>query len=266
MNILFISDSNPNYVPDLLLHGLRKLMGDRVVDYPRKDCVYEGVIGLSICPDDQRLEGWFPSDMENQIDRDDIALKEAKGFFDLVVCDARVLSFATSTLKLSTPKMVIIDGWDIPHPMRPGSYVVCRRETDGSDFSIPLPMSMPEEVLSCITKFDYEPKKYSVGFLGSTHDGKRRAIIESLSTYFDHTLFAATSIPETNDPMPHGRMGRLEYYKHLQQCQVVISLPGAGLDTFRFWENAACNSVHASERMSLYIPNNFLDGTEIVRI
>ncbi|MCP4252938.1 MAG: hypothetical protein GY775_05940 [Candidatus Scalindua sp.] len=43
MKILFITDSFPNYVPDLLLHGLRKLLGEQVVDYPRKECLYEGV-------------------------------------------------------------------------------------------------------------------------------------------------------------------------------------------------------------------------------
>ena len=50
MKLLFLTHPYPNYVPDLLLHGLRKLVGPTVVDYPRKDCVYDGVLGLGVCP------------------------------------------------------------------------------------------------------------------------------------------------------------------------------------------------------------------------
>ena len=57
MKILFITHWYPNYVPDLLLHGLRKLMGPDVVDFPRKDCLYEGVLGLGVCPPDQLCPG-----------------------------------------------------------------------------------------------------------------------------------------------------------------------------------------------------------------
>ena len=71
MRILFVTDSYPNYVPDLLLHGLRKLFGPDVVDYPRKNCLYDGVLGLGVCPDDQRCPGWFPDD-DRQIDRSDV--------------------------------------------------------------------------------------------------------------------------------------------------------------------------------------------------
>jgi spore maturation protein CgeB len=42
-------------------------------------------------------------------------------------------------------------------------------------------------------------------------------------------------------------------------------LPGAGYDTFRFWENAACNAVHLSASSPLCIPYDFADGTQILR-
>ena len=47
MRILFICHPYPNYVPDLLLHGLRKIIGDDVVDFPRKDILYDGILGQS---------------------------------------------------------------------------------------------------------------------------------------------------------------------------------------------------------------------------
>jgi hypothetical protein len=46
---------------------------------------------------------------------------------------------------------------------------------------------------------------------------------------------------------------------------LVLSLPGDGYDTFRFWENAACNAVHVSAKMPLFIPNDFREGSHIFR-
>lgn len=88
MKILFVTHPYPNYVPNLLLRGLRKLLVPEVVDIPRKDCLYEGILGLGVCPDDQMCPNWFPSD-EGQIDRDDIPGKIGGGDFDWVVTDVR---------------------------------------------------------------------------------------------------------------------------------------------------------------------------------
>ena len=41
MKILFFTDSHEDYVPDSLLHGLKRLFGSQVVDYPRKDILYK---------------------------------------------------------------------------------------------------------------------------------------------------------------------------------------------------------------------------------
>ncbi|MEJ2041104.1 MAG: hypothetical protein P8X55_19575, partial [Desulfosarcinaceae bacterium] len=138
MKILFLTHSYPNYVPDLLLHGLRKIFGPAVVDFPRKDCLYEGVIGLGICPDDQRCPGWFPQD-GNLIDREDLSTKLSKGYFDLIVADCRTKPWEHPLLAHGKQRLVIIDGEDKPYAVPLGPWVVCRRETDGSDFSIPLP-------------------------------------------------------------------------------------------------------------------------------
>ena len=44
-SILMLCHQKPNYIPDLLLHGLRKLLGVAVVDYPRKTALYDGCLG-----------------------------------------------------------------------------------------------------------------------------------------------------------------------------------------------------------------------------
>lgn len=264
MNILFITHPYPNYVPDLLLHGLRKLVGPGVVDFPRKDCVYNGVLGLGVCPDDQRCPEWFPDD-HGQVDRSDIWVKVRSGHFDLVVCDLRALSQLSENLKSWPKHCVIIDGEDFPHPMQPGPYIICRRETDGSDYSIPLPMSLPEEIFNWITRYDDLPKRYSIGFLGSTDNDNRKQLLEILSREYGDTLFQATQVPSHDTPYPDGRLGRDAYYQKLQQCRMVLSLAGAGYDTFRFWEHAACRSVHLSAHYPLFIPDDFEDGRDISR-
>jgi hypothetical protein len=264
MKILFITHPYPNYVPDLLLHGLRKLMGPDVVDYPRKDCLYQGVLGLGVCPPDQLCPGWFPRD-ENEIDRQDVWRKALKGDYNLVVCDIRALSSAAAQLDGYRGPMAVIDGEDAPQKLPLGHYVVFRRETDGADFSIPLPMALPEEVLKWIARYDTLPKTHTIGFLGSTHDGERKRCVEQLARWYPDSLFQATAIPSADDPEPQGRMSRDAYYRSLQQCRCVLTLPGAGLDTFRFWENAACNGVHVSTRMPLFIPEDFIDGRHLIR-
>ncbi|RJQ82988.1 MAG: glycosyltransferase family 1 protein [Desulfobacteraceae bacterium] len=263
MHLLFLTHPYPNYVPDLLLHGLRKLLGPAVVDYPRKDCLYEGVLGLGVCPDDQRCPGWFPAD-DGQVDRSDIPAKVEHGFFDLVVCDLRTAG-RLSVHKQWPQRCAVIDGEDYAQPVPPGPYVLFRRETDGTDYSIPLPMALPEEVLHWITRYDHSSKKYSIGFLGSTHDGVRKRVVETMARYYPQCLFQATAVPSRDDPVPAGRLSRDAYYRHLQQCRVVLSLAGAGYDTFRFWENAACNALHAAVRMPILIPDDFSDGRSLVR-
>jgi glycosyltransferase involved in cell wall biosynthesis len=264
MKVLFVTHWYPNYVPDLLLHGLRKLMGPDVVDYPRKDCLYDGVLGLGVCPDDQRCPGWFPEDA-GRIDREDIWQKVRKGYFDLLVCDARSWPFLSENTEGFTGRVAILDGEDSPLKIPVGNHLIFRRETDGSDFSIPLPMALPEEVFSWIIRYDALPKKHSIGFLGSTHDGERKQLVDQLTRWYPDSLFQVTTIPGGGNPAPDGRLSRDAYYRCLQQCRVVLTLPGAGLDTFRFWENAACNSIHASPWMPLFIPDDFQDGRHTLK-
>jgi hypothetical protein len=266
MNILFLTHPYPNYVPDLLLHGLRKLLGPKVVEYPRKDCLYNGVLGLGICPDELLCPNWFPED-NGQVDREDIWQKVTRGHFRYVFCDVRGIPLLQNNLAQWPKGMVIIDGEDHPLKIAPGPYVVLRRETEGLDPSIPLPMSIPEEIFNWITSFDNLPKTYSVGFLGSVGGfyEERREIVERIARQFPDSLMKVSNVPSEIDRSPTGRTGRDEYYRNLQRCKVVLTLRGAGFDTFRFWENAACRAVHISQRMPLLIPNDFESDKQILR-
>jgi len=258
MKVLFITHTYPNYVVDLLLHGLRKLLGENVVDYPRKDCVYEGVLGLGICPPEQRSNNWFPDD--TGIDRQDIETKLATGFFDYVVSDIRNMELANKLLNGAKYKgLAIIDGEDHPVNMTPGPFLFFQRETDGTQYGIPLPMSMPEEILLEISEFKHEPKRYSIGFIGSLSDqeGYREKIVHSLMKHFPDGLFKLSGIASQVEQSPQGRLGKKAYYQSLQQCEMLLTLRGAGFDTFRYWEHMACHAVSLVEKMPLFVPYAF---------
>lgn len=264
MKILFATHPYPNYVPDLLLHGLRKLMGPEVVDFPRKDCLYQGVLGLGVCPEDQLCPQWFPDD-DGLVDRQDVWHKARRGYFDMVVIDIRALQHAAGNLVGCSSPVAIIDGEDRPRRIQPGPYVVFRRETDGTDASIPLPMALPEEIFNWIVRYDQVPKKHSIGFLGGCHNGERRRIVAKLLHWYPDALFETTDLPLDDCPRPQGRKSRDSYYRLLQSCRFVLTLPGAGFDTFRFWENCACNSLHLCQAMPVRIPFDFQDQVNLIR-
>ena len=50
LRILFLTDDREDYLADGLLHGLRQLPGLEVVDYPRKECMYEGGRKCKVAP------------------------------------------------------------------------------------------------------------------------------------------------------------------------------------------------------------------------
>lgn len=268
MNILFLTHPYPNYVPDLLLHGLRKLLGSQVVDYPRKECLYHQAQG-GVWPELYYEADWFPKE-NGGIDREDIETRLKCGYFDYLICDIRAISLLETICKKIGNiqiRLIFIDGEDSPVKIRPGSYVICRRETDGSDFSIPLPMALPEEIFQRITSCSTSTKLYSIGFIGSIgkQSEKRRNLIEKLTSYYPDGLFRTFPTSFNKARHPEGRMGLDQYYAKLQKCKITLTLAGAGYDTFRFWENAACNAAHVSERIPLFIPNNFKDGKDIMR-
>ena len=265
MNILFLTHPHPNYVPDLLLHGLRKLLGPSVVDFPRKESLYRGQL-LGVCPENQLCPGLFPEG-DWQVDRQDLPAKIARGHFTYIISDVRAFPILRGMVSQAPRGLVLVDGEDSPVRIPPGPYLVCRRETDGSDGSIPLPMALPEELLRWIASYDALPKSHSVGFLGCASGAlaERQAIIAEIAEHYPDSLLRATAVPSANDPFPAGRMGRDDYYRALQQCRIVLNLRGAGYDTFRFWENVACNAVHISQKMPILIPDDFQEDRHLLR-
>ncbi len=90
LRILFLTDDREDYLADGLLHGLRQLPGVELVDYPRKECMYEGGRHCRVAPEFGVRGGGFSlygllHEQEGAIDRSQIYRRLEAGWFDAVV-------------------------------------------------------------------------------------------------------------------------------------------------------------------------------------
>src|SRR3954453_3745831 len=118
--VLFITSNTEDYLSDSLLHGLRTVLGDDVVDVPKRERLY------NTFPEDQlqriygRGFGWYgllddiPIRRDSEIKR---AVEEKE--FDLVVIGGLWRSFGTFIRlipSLDQVRVVVLDGVDSPAP------------------------------------------------------------------------------------------------------------------------------------------------------
>ena len=90
LRILFLTDEREDYLADGLLHGLRQLPGLEVVDYPRKECMYEGGRHCRVAPEFGVRGGGFSlygllTEPQGGIDRSFIWQRLAAGWFNAVL-------------------------------------------------------------------------------------------------------------------------------------------------------------------------------------
>ena len=115
--VLYITSSTSDYLADSLLHGLRTLYGDNIVDYPKSDFMYNTFKTENL----NNLHGkgftcyGLLDDIE--IDRYDIFEKVKKNYFDLIIFSSihRQFGFYIQFYPwLNFNNTIIIDGEDTP--------------------------------------------------------------------------------------------------------------------------------------------------------
>jgi len=120
LRILFLTDDREDYLADGLLHGLRQLPGLEVVDYPRKECMYEGGRKCKVAPKFGVRGGGFSlygllTEPQGGIDRSFIWQRLAGGWFDAVLI-SNVWRQWGSLLQwhelLATQPLLLLDGDD----------------------------------------------------------------------------------------------------------------------------------------------------------
>ena len=126
MKILFIGQKNNfkgyfnDYISDLLLHGLRELYGDNVIDYPGSWHLYKDEFKKRNFEKDKLWGKGFTLmnilDGFDSIDRNDLSLKIKKNYFDYIIYGSirRNDEFLESALKYNN-KVFFIDGEDDSH-------------------------------------------------------------------------------------------------------------------------------------------------------
>ena len=90
LRILFLTNDREDYLADGLLHGLRQLPGLEVVDFPRKECMYEGGRQSIVAPQFGVRGGGFSlygllQEPVGGVDRSHIKRRLAGGWFDAVL-------------------------------------------------------------------------------------------------------------------------------------------------------------------------------------
>ena len=90
LRLLFLADDREDYLADGVLHGLRQLPHLEVLDWPRKDCLYEGGRACRVAPQFAVRGGGFSlygllQEPPGGIDRSQIWRRLEGGWFEAVV-------------------------------------------------------------------------------------------------------------------------------------------------------------------------------------
>jgi len=116
VRLLFLTTAAEDYLQDSVFYGLRNLLGDRCVDYPRKDVMYSTSTKLSSQIYGNGFTVWklLP---ELKVDRSEISEKIRRKYFDLIIFgsvgrqQSLISEYATVVLRSRT-KCVFLDGED----------------------------------------------------------------------------------------------------------------------------------------------------------
>jgi hypothetical protein len=282
--VLFLTSGSDDYVSDSLLHGLRELLGERVVDQPRADQLY----------DDQgperrarrygrafTLYGGLLEDID--VDRTWISERIASAEFDLVVLgDVWRRSGALGDLLPLLPAataLAVVDGADTPkmYPYapafwrRPGGLTLPRAQRRGRYFK--------REITSATAFwrcYALVPGALAQR-LGATRALRTIAISIPASAVVDE---AAAAAPRERlfqshivDPEVAEAVGASvakpfetqdEYYADLRASRFGITVKREGWDALRHYEIAAAGAIpcfrHLTAKPPRCAPHGLIDG------
>lgn len=286
MRLLYLaSDLLPDFLQDLLFHGLVQTLGrDNVTPFPRH-VRYEAA-----APEGTRypqlwlgFQPWPERSLEDAVEEADA----------IVVATLRppVRELLPRVLALRGRRpLAFVDGEDDPYvrgivgeadlyfkretlasarrlrarmPLRRRWHALRRRPTwsdplarellvaTAADGVVPLPLG--------IVDVGYVPpvrREFDVGFLSTPGNAERAHVLRQVEALRAEGLRVLTA--------PATPVGWREYLDLLAGCRVSISVRGLGYDTFRYWEIPYAGSVLLAETPAIVIPANFVDGVEAV--
>jgi hypothetical protein len=244
MNILMFSKLCPDYLHDVLYHGLRQL-GHVVHDYPRKTNLHhpEPTSGL--------LE--FNWD-EQSIQYADVLMicAQPADYRDRESEYYEYLNFAIQST--SPKKIIVVDGHDLsvsyPSITRQFDKIFKRELYQEQENTIQFPFAaLPETLVHGIRK------EYDVLFVGSYSGQPFRVDVRDALTHFCN----ATNIKAVISLDP---VSRDEYIDLVRKSRLVVSVRGFGWDCYRYWELPAMGAVMLTETIPINFKNDFIDGVD----
>jgi hypothetical protein len=299
VRILFLRTDEPDFLQDLVFHGLVRLLGpDRVLDYPPLERFHRAA------PPGYRFQAMQYLDLPRAAHADR-PLAELVAAADAVVVGAinggtadlqRVLA-----LRARRP-IAVLDGWDAPYvragirrvdayfkretlargrllrarlPARKLYHALRRRPYWRDPLRRPLAVAttrvpklapLPFGVID--TGFRPEAEvRYDVAFVGAPTNPVRIRLVHELRRMKREGF--RVYVPEEADWHSHvwqesSRLPWEEYMRLLASSRICISVRGAGFDTYRYWEIPYAGSLLLAERPQTVIPDNFVDGEEAV--
>ena len=255
MKILYIHSTNNDYefyndyMNDLLLHGLRELYGNNVIDYPGCWYLYNDEINQR---DFEEKKFWgkgftIRNILKNfaSIDRDDIKQKIKNKYFDLVIYGSirRSDLFFDDIVKYNN-KFIFIDGED-------DNYIETKYSNQGLYFKRELlsedrrikPISFAIPKYKILKEIDYHPKN----ILAPLIPGKLNTYIyDNESSYYEmykKSIFALTYKKAGWDCLRHYEIlmnGCIPLFLDIENCpkNIITTLPkGKLIDLLREFNN-----------------------------
>lgn len=238
MRVLYLTSSDPDYLSDDLLYGLRAVLGPDVVDCPRKDVLYKD---SSLREHAGKLygRGFHLFGLEDiEVDREDIARKVCGGYFDAII--------NSSCWRIESPlhpRLVVFDGEDHdrlqPKYLGNTSVYFKREASPGTKGIEPISFALPDFL------FDETPlpkgKKYHASFM--VNSPVRRELEARFQPFYQFSTWK-------------------EYLQDIKESWFGISPKGAGYDCQRHYEifGQAVLCIYLDKSAPRFLQEAFIDG------
>lgn len=293
MNILFLPSFSPNGLEDVIYSGLNKLRNINLYEYTLKPSYHPNLLPIEvfnkIFPNGvkpswllQHGGGKYIYQRGEYVDLDN---------FDYIIFGstrAEVLPLLSRTIKEASDRTLIIDGEDDPFVRLIFKYVktyfkrekldktyssfsgINRKNTSSAFTSFskglknlplitPIPQirSVRERIKSLnMTVIEHQYKNCNdldidVSLVASPTNKMRLTYAKALQNIAKRNGLKIY--------LNNGDMHPIDYQNIILHSKLVVSLPGAGYDTFRYWEVPYYERCLVSYRLPIVIENNFTD-------
>ncbi len=271
MKILFVGTQKCDYLQDLTYSGLYKVLGNKSLI--ELNAVKRYHLPVKKYPKNLGYVGFNPLAMGRRYWKDvDVVMVGAAKPKCMYEYEA-ILPF----LKADT-KTVFIDGGDWATlggdfkrlkdeacferalSKRPFDVVFKREFLKDSDYPEnvhPLPFSINEQRYKRIRQFPY---LYDVAFWAVGSHPIRKQAFEYLKPLYD---CASNGTVPNQVAKNYKRKGKF-YFEEVKRTRITLNFRGEGWDTLRFWETMGLSSFMISQRPGIVIPNDFVEGEEII--